>query len=143
MDRASLNDTGKLEEALLGMEERKSWVVMFGLLRGLGCSEVAWAAVRWWSLCQLLPLPLFHGEHMGAACAVMIHSFQNSHRDLAFGPEKLQRTKTHVMKLVDMEKVADELHMPSLPEMIFGHNVSRIQHCSVLGIEFSYTDGLL
>lgn len=47
-------------------------------------------------------------------------------------------TKTHIMKSVAVEKLADELHMPSLPIMVFGDNVLRIQHG--FGIEFSATD---
>uniref|UniRef100_A0A8C9Q4Z3 TIP41-like protein n=1 Tax=Spermophilus dauricus TaxID=99837 RepID=A0A8C9Q4Z3_SPEDA len=39
-------------------------------------------------------------------------------------------------------KLADELHMPSLPEMMFGDNVLRIQHGSGFGIEFNATDAL-
>lgn len=46
------------------------------------------------------------------------------------------------MKSADVEKLADELHMPSLPEMMFGDNVLRIQHCSGFGIEFNATDAL-
>ncbi|XP_048968304.1 TIP41-like protein isoform X1 [Canis lupus baileyi] len=38
--------------------------------------------------------------------------------------------------------LADELHMPSLPEMMFGDNVLRIQHGSGFGIEFNATDAL-
>uniref|UniRef100_A0A8B9X9A1 TIP41-like protein n=1 Tax=Bos mutus grunniens TaxID=30521 RepID=A0A8B9X9A1_BOSMU len=39
-------------------------------------------------------------------------------------------------------RLADELHMPSLPEMMFGDNVLRIQHGSGFGIEFNATDAL-
>lgn len=46
-------------------------------------------------------------------------------------------TKTHIMKPVAV-KLADKLHMPSLPKMVFGDNVLRIQHG--FGIEFSATD---
>ncbi|ELW67247.1 T-box transcription factor TBX19 [Tupaia chinensis] len=41
-----------------------------------------------------------------------------------------------------MSRLADELHMPSLPEMMFGNNVLRIQHGSGFGIEFNATDAL-
>ncbi|XP_032016957.1 TIP41-like protein [Hylobates moloch] len=73
---------------------------------------------------------------------MMIHGFQSSHRDFCFGPWKLTASKTHIMKSADVEKLADELHMPSLPEMMFGDNVLRIQHCSGFGIEFNATDAL-
>ncbi|XP_037023345.1 TIP41-like protein isoform X2 [Artibeus jamaicensis] len=73
---------------------------------------------------------------------MMIHGFQSSHRDFSFGPWKLTAVKTHIMKSADVEKLADELHMPSLPEMMFGDNVLRIQHCSGFGIEFNATDAL-
>ncbi|KAM4814312.1 TIP41-like protein isoform X2 [Urocitellus parryii] len=73
---------------------------------------------------------------------MMIHGFQSSHRDFSFGPWKLTASKTHIMKSADVERLADELHMPSLPEMMFGDNVLRIQHCSGFGIEFNATDAL-
>nr|KAF6291859.1 TOR signaling pathway regulator [Myotis myotis] len=73
---------------------------------------------------------------------MMIHGFQSSHRDFSFGPWTLTATKTHIMKSADVEKLADELHMPSLPEMMFGDNVLRIQHGSGFGIEFNATDAL-
>ena len=41
-----------------------------------------------------------------------------------------------------MEKLADELYIPSLPKMVFGDNILRIQHCSGFGIEFNATDAL-
>ncbi|XP_007172536.2 TIP41-like protein isoform X3 [Balaenoptera acutorostrata] len=73
---------------------------------------------------------------------MMIHGFQSSHQDFSFGPWKLTASKTHIMKSADVEKLADELHMPSLPEMMFGDNVLRIQHGSGFGIEFNATDAL-
>lgn len=39
-------------------------------------------------------------------------------------------------------RLADELHMPSLPEMMFGDNILRIQHDRGFGIEFNATDAL-
>ncbi|XP_009074592.1 PREDICTED: TIP41-like protein [Acanthisitta chloris] len=39
-------------------------------------------------------------------------------------------------------KLAEELHMPSLPEMMFGDNILRIQHDRGFGIEFNATDAL-
>ena len=73
---------------------------------------------------------------------MMIHGFQSSHQDFSFGPWKLTASKTHIMKSADVEKLADELHTPTLPEMMFGDNVLRIQHGSGFGIEFNATDAL-
>uniref|UniRef100_A0A8C6B3P2 TIP41-like protein n=1 Tax=Monodon monoceros TaxID=40151 RepID=A0A8C6B3P2_MONMO len=73
---------------------------------------------------------------------MMIHGFQSSHWDFSFRPWKLTASKTHIMKSADAEKLTDELHMPSLPEMMFGDNVLRIQHGSGFGIEFNATDAL-
>uniref|UniRef100_A0A8C2LKV5 TIP41-like protein n=1 Tax=Cricetulus griseus TaxID=10029 RepID=A0A8C2LKV5_CRIGR len=61
---------------------------------------------------------------------MMTHDFQSSHQDFSFGPWKL------------MAELADELHIPSLPEMMFGDNVLRIQHGSDFGIEFYATEAL-
>lgn len=47
-----------------------------------------------------------------------------------------------VVWLLVVRRLADELHMPSLPEMMFGDNVLRIQHGSGFGIEFNATDAL-
>ncbi|XP_013371565.1 PREDICTED: TIP41-like protein [Chinchilla lanigera] len=74
--------------------------------------------------------------------AVMIHGFQSRHHTFSFGSWKLTAAKTHIMKSVDVEKLADELHMPSLLGMMFGDNVLRIEHGSGFGIEFNATDGL-
>uniref|UniRef100_A0A8C6RHS9 TIP41-like protein n=1 Tax=Nannospalax galili TaxID=1026970 RepID=A0A8C6RHS9_NANGA len=52
---------------------------------------------------------------------MMIHGFQSSHQDF-FGPWKA--AKTHIMKLLDVEKLADELPTSSLPEMMFGDNIA-------------------
>ena len=73
---------------------------------------------------------------------MMIHGFQSSHQDFSFGPWKLTASKTHIMKSADVEKLVDELHTPTLPEMMFGDNVLRIQHGSGFGIEFNATDAL-
>ncbi|KAM5313032.1 TIP41-like protein [Glossophaga mutica] len=45
------------------------------------------------------------------------------------------------MESEDVEKLVDELHMPSLSEMMAG-NVLRTQHFSCFGIEFNATDAL-
>ncbi|KAF4788378.1 TIP41-like protein [Turdus rufiventris] len=68
--------------------------------------------------------------------------FQSSRRDFTFGPWKLSAARTHIMKSSQAERLADELHMPSLPEMMFGDNVLRIQHDNGFGIEFNATDAL-
>uniref|UniRef100_A0A8D2N689 TIP41-like protein n=1 Tax=Zonotrichia albicollis TaxID=44394 RepID=A0A8D2N689_ZONAL len=68
--------------------------------------------------------------------------FQSSRRDFIFGPWKLSAARTHIMKSAQAERLADELHMPSLPEMMFGDNVLRIQHDHGFGIEFNATDAL-
>lgn len=39
-------------------------------------------------------------------------------------------------------RLADEMNMPSLPEMLFGDNVLRIQHSDGYGIEFNAIDAL-
>ncbi|XP_010565681.1 TIP41-like protein isoform X2 [Haliaeetus albicilla] len=68
--------------------------------------------------------------------------FQSSRRDFTFGPWKLSAARTHIMKSAQAERLADELHMPSLPEMMFGDNILRIQHDRGFGIEFNATDAL-
>uniref|UniRef100_A0A8C6WAB3 TIP41-like protein n=1 Tax=Nannospalax galili TaxID=1026970 RepID=A0A8C6WAB3_NANGA len=50
--------------------------------------------------------------------------------------------KTHLMKSEDVEKLANKLHVPSLPEMMFGDKVLRIQHGSGFRIKVSATDAL-
>lgn len=46
------------------------------------------------------------------------------------------------MQSSGMEKVADELHIPSLPEMVFEDNILRIQHFSGFEFKFNATDAL-
>lgn len=75
--------------------------------------------------------------------AMMIHGFKSSNQDFSFGPWKLTAIKTHIMKSADVEKMAEEMHMPCLPEMMFGDNVLRIQHSSGFGIEFNAKDALI
>ncbi|KAG8521303.1 TIP41-like protein, partial [Galemys pyrenaicus] len=60
-----------------------------------------------------------------------------SHQDFCFWARKLIVVKTHIVKCTDVEKLADELHKPSLPEMLFGDNVLGSQHSSGFGIEFN------
>ncbi|XP_026872817.1 TIP41-like protein [Electrophorus electricus] len=70
------------------------------------------------------------------------HGFKSSKQDFAFGPWKVTAAKTHIMKSKDIERLAEEMHMPSLPEMLFGDNVLRIQHARGFGIEFNAVDAL-
>jgi len=41
-----------------------------------------------------------------------------------------------------LSRLAEEINMPSLPEMLFGDNVLRIQHTDGYGIEFNAIDAL-
>ncbi|XP_048873698.1 TIP41-like protein isoform X2 [Brienomyrus brachyistius] len=74
--------------------------------------------------------------------AMMSHGFKSSKQDFTFGPWRVTAAKTHIMKSKDIERLADEMHMPSLPEMLFGDNVLRIQHTDGFGIEFNAIDAL-
>ncbi|XP_068600826.1 TIP41-like protein [Brachionichthys hirsutus] len=73
---------------------------------------------------------------------MMSHGFKSSKQDFTFGPWKVTIIKNHIMKSKDVERLAEEMSMPSLPEMLFGENVLRIQHTSGYGIEFNATDAL-
>ncbi|XP_013040198.3 TIP41-like protein [Anser cygnoides] len=85
--------------------------------------------------------PLPGGGAVPSACA-MHPVFQSSRRDFTFGPWRLSAARTHIMKSAQAERLAEELHMPSLPEMMFGDNILRIQHDRGFGIEFNATDAL-
>ncbi|XP_046716288.1 TIP41-like protein isoform X2 [Silurus meridionalis] len=74
--------------------------------------------------------------------AMISHGFKSSKQDFTFGPWKVTSAKTHIMKSKDIERLAEEMHMPSLPEMLFGDNVLRIQHTDGFGIEFNAIDAL-
>ncbi|XP_043928282.1 TIP41-like protein [Protopterus annectens] len=74
--------------------------------------------------------------------ANVTHYFQSSTKDFTFGPWKLKATKDHIMKSADIEQLAEEMHVPGLPEMLFGDNVLRIQHTEGFGIEFNAKDAL-
>ncbi|XP_056141041.1 TIP41-like protein [Lampris incognitus] len=74
--------------------------------------------------------------------AMMSHGFKSSRQDFTFGPWKVTAAKTHIMKSKDIERLAEEMNMPSLPEMLFGDNVLRIQHTDGYGIEFNAVDAL-
>ncbi|KAE8607994.1 hypothetical protein XENTR_v10011354 [Xenopus tropicalis] len=73
---------------------------------------------------------------------MMIQGFKSSNQEFKFGPWQLTAIKTHIMKSADAEKLAEEMSMPCLPEMMFGDNVLRIQHTSGFGIEFNAKDAL-
>ncbi|XP_010394347.2 TIP41-like protein [Corvus cornix cornix] len=87
----------------------------------------------------LPPPPAFSSAERRPPCTPFS---QSSRRDFTFGPWKLSAARTHIMKSAQAERLADELHMPSLPEMMFGDNVLRIQHDHGFGIEFNATDAL-
>ncbi|GCB62854.1 TIP41-like protein isoform X1 [Scyliorhinus torazame] len=70
------------------------------------------------------------------------HSFKNSKQEFNFGPWKLTANKSHIMKSKDIEKLAEEMKMHSLPEMLFGDNVLKVQHAGGFGISFNATDAL-
>ncbi|KAM6970065.1 TIP41-like protein [Aplochiton taeniatus] len=74
--------------------------------------------------------------------AMMAHGFKSSKQDFTFGPWQVTAAKTHIMKSKDIERLAEEMNMPSLPEMLFGDNVLRIQHSDGYGIEFNAIDAL-
>lgn len=69
-------------------------------------------------------------------------SFKNSKQEFNFGPWKLTANKSHIMKSKDIEKLAEEMKMHSLPEMLFGDNVLKVQHAGGFGIVFNATDAL-
>ncbi|XP_015238380.1 PREDICTED: TIP41-like protein [Cyprinodon variegatus] len=73
---------------------------------------------------------------------MMLHGFRSSKQDFTFGSWKVTAAKNHIMKSKDVERLSDELNMPSLPEMMFGDNVLRIQHMDGYGIEFNAIDAL-
>ncbi|XP_035522064.1 TIP41-like protein [Morone saxatilis] len=73
---------------------------------------------------------------------MMSHGFKSSKQDFTFGPWKVTAAKNHIMKSKDIERLAEEMNMPSLPEMLFGDNVLRIQHTDGYGIEFSAINAL-
>ncbi|XP_077198148.1 TIP41-like protein [Paroedura picta] len=72
----------------------------------------------------------------------MMPAFKSSRRDFTFGPWKLTAARTHIMKSAEAERLAEELHMPCVPEMMFGDNILRIQHENQFGIEFNAVDAL-
>ncbi|KAF7651231.1 hypothetical protein LDENG_00113810 [Lucifuga dentata] len=73
---------------------------------------------------------------------LMSHGFKSSKQDFTFGPWTVTAAKNHIMKSKDIERLAEEMNMPSLPEMLFGDNVLRIQHADGYGIEFNAIDAL-
>lgn len=73
---------------------------------------------------------------------MMSHGFKSSKQDFTFGPWKVTAARNHIMKSKDIEGLAGEMNMPSLPEMLFGDNILRIQHNDGYGIEFNAIDAL-
>ncbi|XP_076607011.1 TIP41-like protein [Chaetodon auriga] len=73
---------------------------------------------------------------------MMSHGFKSSKQDFTFGPWKVTAAKNHIMKSKDIDRLAEEMNMPSLPEMLFGDNTLRIQHTDGYGIEFNAIDAL-
>ncbi|XP_073685847.1 TIP41-like protein [Garra rufa] len=74
--------------------------------------------------------------------SLISHGFRSSKQDFSFGPWTVTAAKTHIMKSKDIERLAETMNMPSLPEMLFGDNVLRIQHTDGFGIEFNAVDAL-
>ncbi|XP_049447554.1 TIP41-like protein isoform X1 [Epinephelus fuscoguttatus] len=91
-----------------------------------------------------------HRDHHGAQRELMLaslstmmsHGFKSSKQDFTFGPWKVTAARNHIMKSKDIERLAEEMNMPSLPEMLFGDNLLRIQHTDGYGIEFNAFDAL-
>ncbi|XP_072231768.1 TIP41-like protein [Leuresthes tenuis] len=73
---------------------------------------------------------------------MMSHGFKSSKQDFTFGPWKVTAAKNHIMKSKDIERLGEDMNMPSLPEMLFGDNILRIQHTDGYGIEFNAVDAL-
>ncbi|KAM9765094.1 TIP41-like protein [Menidia menidia] len=78
----------------------------------------------------------------GFLSSMMSHGFKSSRQDFGFGPWTVTAAKNHIMKSRDVERLAEELNIPSLPEMLFGDNLLRIQHQDGFGIEFNAVDAL-
>uniref|UniRef100_A0A8C6S6R2 TIP41-like protein n=1 Tax=Neogobius melanostomus TaxID=47308 RepID=A0A8C6S6R2_9GOBI len=72
----------------------------------------------------------------------MRRDFKSSRQNFAFGPWTVTAAQNHIMKSKDIERLSEEMNMPSLPEMLFGDNVLRIQHVDGYGIEFNAIDAL-
>ncbi|XP_026225932.1 TIP41-like protein isoform X1 [Anabas testudineus] len=83
-----------------------------------------------------------HELMLASLSRMMLHGFKSSVQDFTFGPWKVTAAKNHIMKSKDIERLAEEMNMPSLPEMLFGDNVLRIQHTDGYGIEFNAIDAL-
>lgn len=79
---------------------------------------------------------------LASLSTMMSHGFRSSKQDFTFGPWKVTAARNHIMKSKDIERLAEEMNMPSLPEMLFGDNVLRIQHTDGYGIEFNAIDAL-
>lgn len=110
---------------------------------GTGAHSRRWAdKVKWgvgwgWGMVCTAVVP---SAHMGPPWARMAQGFQS--RTSPWGPGGWQLPAPTSLRSADPEKWADELHMPSLPEKMFGDNVLRIHHFSGFGIEVNATDAL-
>ncbi|CAB1459649.1 unnamed protein product [Pleuronectes platessa] len=84
-----------------------------------------------------------NSESMLATLSTMMsHGFKSSKQNFTFGQWKVTAAKNHIMKSKDVERLAEEMNMPSLPEMLFGDNFLRIQHLDGYGIGFNAIDAL-
>ncbi|XP_075957758.1 TIP41-like protein isoform X1 [Anarhichas minor] len=79
---------------------------------------------------------------LASLSTMMSHGFKSSKQDFTFGPWRVTAARNHIMKSKDIERLAEEMNLPSLPEMLFGDNVLRIQHTDGYGIEFNAIDAL-
>ncbi|XP_054611643.1 TIP41-like protein isoform X2 [Dunckerocampus dactyliophorus] len=78
----------------------------------------------------------------GLRSTMISHGFRSSKKDFTFGPWRVTTAKNHIMKSKDIERLTEEMNLPSLPEMLFGDNILRIQHSNGFGIEFNAIDAL-
>ncbi|XP_075910574.1 TIP41-like protein isoform X3 [Petromyzon marinus] len=62
--------------------------------------------------------------------------YRNPQR-FTFGPWLISTTRSHIMPSADMERLAEELGLPALPEMTFGDNVLSLVHAGGFGVEFT------
>eukprot|EP00794_Sanderia_malayensis_P000272 gene272-896_t len=62
--------------------------------------------------------------------------------DLKFGPWVITAVKGSIMKSDDSERLAEDLCLPQLPEMLFGNNKISIIHVDGFGITFNAADAL-
>ncbi|KAL1267252.1 hypothetical protein QQF64_002927 [Cirrhinus molitorella] len=98
---------------------------------------------RNWRLRAVNTWKRVRGVELSCSMSSLIsHGFQSSNQDFSFGPWTVTAAKTHIMKSKDIERLAETMNMPALPEMLFGDNVLRIRHNDGFGIEFNAIDAL-